>query len=110
MGNPPFRPLREIEHEAERGDLRMAVSLSRDYSRERGRPIPLGVALRLLPLVAQQSPVEYDTWALRWLARWITETPAATIARAVEAAAALADLPDDPDAFELLQEMCRWNP
>jgi len=110
MGNPPFRPLREIEHEADRGDLRMAVSLSRDYSREWGHPIPLAVALRLLPLVAQQSPVEYDTWALRWLARWITETPAATIARALAAAVALADLPDDPDAFEVLRELCRWNP
>jgi hypothetical protein len=110
MGNPPFRPLREIEHEAERGDLRMAVSLSRDYSREWGHPIPLGVALRLLPLVAQKSPVEYDTWALRWLARWITETPAATIARAVEIAAALADLPGDPDAYDVLRELCRWSP
>ena len=110
MGNPPFRPLREIEHEAGRGDLRMALSLSRDYAREKGHPIPLGVALRLLPLVAQESPVEYDAYALRWLARWVTETPAATIARAVEAAGALAELPEDPDAFELLRELVRWAP
>jgi hypothetical protein len=110
MGNSPFRPLREIEHEAGRGDLRMAVSLSRDYEREVGHPIPLGVALWLLPLIARQSPVEYDTWALRWLARWIAETPAATIARAVEVAASLADLPGDPEAFESLQELGRFSP
>lgn len=110
MGNPPFRPLREIEHEAGRGNLRMAVALSRDYAREKGHPIPLGAALMLLPLVARASAVEYDAYALRWLARWITETPAATVARAVEVAAALADLPRDPDAFELLREMVRWSP
>jgi hypothetical protein len=110
MGNPPFRPLREIEHEAGRGDLRMAVSLSKDYAREKGHPIPLGVALRLLPLVAQESPVEYDAYALRWLARWVTETPAATIVRTVEVAAALAELPGDPDAFEVLRELVRWSP
>jgi hypothetical protein len=109
MGNPPFRQLREIEHEAGRGDLRMAVSLSKDYAREKGHPIPLGVALRLLPLVAQESPVEYDSYALRWLARWVTETPAATIVRAVEVAAALAELPSDPDAFEVLREQVRWS-
>jgi hypothetical protein len=110
MGNPPFRPLREIEHEAGRGDLRMAVSLSKDYAREKGHPIPLGVALRLLPLVAQESPVEYDSYALRWLARWVTETSAATIVRAVEVASALAELPGDPDAFEVLRELVRWSP
>jgi hypothetical protein len=110
MGNPPFRPLRDIEHEAGRGDLGMAVSLSRDYAREKGHPIPLGVALRLLPLVARRSPVEYDAYALRWLARWITETPAPTIVRAVEVAASLAELPEDPDAFEALQEQIRWSP
>jgi len=110
MGNPPFRPLREIEHEAKRGDLRMAVSLSRDYAREQGHPIPLPVALWLLPMIARESPVEYDAWALRWLARWIAETPAATIARAVEAAASLADLPGDPDAFETLRDLGRLSP
>jgi hypothetical protein len=96
MGNPPFRPVKEIERALERGDLRMAVAIARDFATERGRPIPLGVALKLLTPVALQSPSEYDAWACRWLMRWLTETPAPTIEQAAEVAASLADLPSEP--------------
>lgn len=96
MGNPPFRPVKEIERALERGDLRMAVAIARDFATERGRPIPLGVALKLLTPVALQSPSEYDAWACRWLMRWLTETPAPTIEQAANVAASLADLPSEP--------------
>ena len=29
---------------------------------------------RFLPLVARESPREYHAWALRWVARWTTES------------------------------------
>jgi len=103
MGNPPFRPVREIERLLERGDLRMAVAIAKDFAREHGRPIPLAVALRLLPLVASQSPREFDAYALRWLARWIEETPAGTIEQPAHVAGLLADLPGEPGALLALQ-------
>jgi hypothetical protein len=60
---------------------------------ERSRPLDLGTALRFLPLIARDSPGEFDSWALRWLARWASETHAATIEQAAEVAASLADAP-----------------
>ena len=43
-------------------------------------------------------PEHDDVWALRWLARWISETHGVTIDRAAEVAATLADLPAEPSA------------
>jgi hypothetical protein len=54
-----------------------------------------------VPLIATESPTEYDAWALRWLTRWATETPA-TIEKAAEVAASLADLPMEPQMLERL--------
>jgi len=96
MGNPPFRPIREIESAVQRGELRTAVALARDFSAEHKRPVPLGVALKLLPLIAQHSGREYDAYALRWLVRWLAETPAPTIEQAAEVATSLAELPAEP--------------
>jgi hypothetical protein len=96
MAPRPFRPLRELEGAIERGDLEIAVAISRDIAKERGWPIPLDQALGLVVLAAVQQPDAYDGWALRWLARWLTETPRATIDGAAEVAAALADLPGEP--------------
>jgi hypothetical protein len=96
MGNPPFRPIREIERAVERGDLGMAVAVVNDFSRERGRPVPLGVALALLPLVADKRPERYDAWARRWLVRWLTEGQEPTIEAAADVAASLVDLPAEP--------------
>ncbi len=67
---------------------------------ERGRPIELGTAARFLPLIATASPGEYDAYALRWLARWVSETGTATIEQAAEIAASLADLPVEPRMLE----------
>jgi hypothetical protein len=58
MDELPLTPAREIEEAVTRGDLRTAVALAKDYARDRGQPIPLGVALKLLPLIARESPAE----------------------------------------------------
>ncbi len=87
----------------DRGDLRYATSLAEDLRLEKGRPIPLDTALRFLPLIARESPQEYDAWALRWLARWASENKAATIEQAAEGAGALAELPVEPSCFEAIR-------
>jgi hypothetical protein len=74
----------------------MAIAVAKDISREHDRPIPLQLALKLLPLVATQQQHSYDLWACRWLARWLRETPEATIEQAAEIAGSLADLPSEP--------------
>src|SRR5690242_11627882 len=66
MGPRPWRPAAELEAALERGDLRYAVTLAEEVRAEHG-PLPLGLAARFLPLVARESPREYDAWALRWL-------------------------------------------
>ena len=104
MGNPPFRPGREIERAIEDGDLRMAVAIAKDFQREHGRPIPLALALKFLPLIGRASPGEFDAYALRWLSRWASETPTATIEQAAEVAASLADLPAEPSMIDRLSE------
>jgi hypothetical protein len=95
MAPAPYRPLREFEHAVERRDLPMAVAIATDIARETGRPIGLDFALQLLPLIAARREL-YDAWALRWLARWVGESPGATIEQAADVAAALADLPIEP--------------
>lgn len=67
MGPGPYRPIKELERELDRGDLRIALAAAKDAERENGRPISLGLALRFLPLVAAR-PTTYDAWAYRWLA------------------------------------------
>ena len=51
------------------------------FTRENGRPIELGLALELLPLVVVRDLDSYDEWACRWLARWLRETRGARKAR-----------------------------
>jgi hypothetical protein len=107
MGPRPRRPADELDGALERGDLKFAVGLAEELRIEKGKPIPLDVALRFLPLIATESPIEFDAWALRWLARWCAEAPAPSIEQAAEVAASLADLADEPvAAFEALQATC----
>jgi hypothetical protein len=105
MGLGPYRPIRELEGAIERRELDMAIGIARDIARER-RPIGLELALGLLALVAADG-ADYDLWACRWLARWLSETPDATIGLAAEVAAALADLPAEPQALETIREVMR---
>ena len=102
MGPRPWRPAAELEAALERGDLRYAVALAEEVREERGRPIELRTAAGFLPLIAAASPGEYDAYALRWLARWISETGTATIEQAAEIAASLADLPSEPRMLQTI--------
>jgi hypothetical protein len=99
----PYRPLVELDAALERGELRFAITLAAEVTEERRRPIDLDTALRFLPLVAAQRFEQYDAWALRWLARWATETSGASIELGAEVAAALADLPAEPSVWETLR-------
>jgi hypothetical protein len=83
MGPRPWRPAAELEAALERGDLRYAVGLAEEL----------------------RSPREYDAYALRWLARWASETGTATIEQAAEVAASLADLPAEPTAEEAIRTL-----
>lgn len=104
MAPRPWRPAAELDHALANGHLRHAISLADEVRIERGKPIPLPVAARFLPLIARESPTEYDSWALRWLGRWASENKAATIDDAAEVAAALADLPSEPSRLDRLLE------
>jgi hypothetical protein len=101
----PYRPAVELEAALERGDLGLARALAKDVTEERGRPIDLNIALGFLPLVAVQDTEAYDDWAMRWLGRWIRETPGATIEQAAELAGTLADLPAEPAALGALRDL-----
>ena len=50
----------------------IAAGIAKDYVRENKRPFPLDAALGLVSLVAAEGGA-YDSWACRWLARWLTE-------------------------------------
>jgi hypothetical protein len=106
MGPSPYRPLRDFEHAVEHRDLGLAIAIAKDVASERGRPIGLDLALQLLPLAAAEREL-YEAWALRWLTRWVNESPGATIEQAAEVAAALADLPVEPhEALAAVQRAC----
>jgi hypothetical protein len=106
MGPRPWRPAAELEGALDRGDLRYAVKLAEELRIERGKPIPLDVAARFLPLIAVESPSEFDAWAVRWLARWLAETAAPTIDQAVDVASGLAAVPVEPEAIEGVRAAC----
>jgi hypothetical protein len=98
MGPRRFNPRVELEAALKRGELGFASALAAELAEDRRRPLDLQPALRFLPLVAAQRPEHFDAWALRWLLRWVSEAPAPTIEEAAEVAAALADLPLEPNA------------
>ena len=104
LGPRPWRPEAELEGALDRDDLRYAMALAEEVRRERGRPIGLNLAARFLPLIARESPREYDAWALRWLARWATEN-AGSAEQAVELAASLAELPAEPAAMTTIRAL-----
>jgi hypothetical protein len=104
MGPRPYNPRIELDGALECGHLDHAILLAREVAEGAGRPIPLDVALRFLPLVALERGEQYDMWALRWLVRWITETSDATIARAAELACSLADAHEEPLALDSIRQ------
>jgi hypothetical protein len=100
MGARPWRPEVELDAALERGELDYAITLAAEVAEGHGRPLDLGTALRFLPAVAAKRPAEFDAWALRWLTRWMSETPTPTIGRAAEIACSLADAEREPIALE----------
>lgn len=97
MGRP-YRPRRELEAHLDRGELDFAIAIARALASERGRPLELELTVRFLPLVAAQRPGEFDSWTLRWLERWCAACRRdASIDDAAELAAALAEIPVDPE-------------
>jgi hypothetical protein len=88
MAPGPWNPAAELDAALHRGDLGVAVQAAGEVAEDRQRPLDLDVALRFLPLVAEQQPDHYDAWACRSLARWLTETNGATIDQAVDVAPA----------------------
>jgi hypothetical protein len=96
----PWRPEVELEGALKRGELDYAITLAAEVADGQGRPLDLGTALQFLPAVAAKRPDEFDAWALRWLTRWIGETPRVTIGRAAEIACSLADAQREPIALE----------
>jgi hypothetical protein len=105
MGPRPWNPRSELDAALERGDLDFAITLADELRIERGRPVDLRTALRFLPLIAAERPDDYDTWSLRWLGRWIVETPETTIDHAADVTTALAAVPVDPDALIAIQRV-----
>jgi hypothetical protein len=103
MNARPWKPAVELDGALERGDLDYAITLAAEVAHDHGRPVDLGTALRFLPAVASQRPDEFDAWALRWLTRWIDETPQPTIGRAAEIACSLADARAEPIALDSVQ-------
>jgi hypothetical protein len=103
----PWKPAVELEGALARGDLKYATTLAAEVAEDRGRPIDLDAALRFLPLVAVREPCQYDAWALRWLRRWIAETPEASIELAAEVSGMLADLRSEPTVFKSLRQAYR---
>jgi hypothetical protein len=106
MGIGPWRPLDDFERAIERGDLDMAIAHAKDIRREKGRAIGAKLTLGMLPLVLRERPGEYGRWAVRWLLQWLTERDR-TVDQTADVASALAELPEEPDAFEVLRTAVR---
>jgi hypothetical protein len=100
MGPRPWKPEQELNGALERGDLAYAKTLAAEVSEDQhGRPLDLQTALRFLPIVAAREPDAFDAWALRWLARWLAETPGLGVDVAANVAVALSDLRTEPQAL-----------
>ena len=70
--------------------------------------VDLGDALAVCVLLRDQEPERFDRAAVRWIARFCLERPAAGIAEVRAAADAFARLPADPSAaLVTLQALCR---
>ncbi|UGS38628.1 hypothetical protein DSM104329_05058 [Capillimicrobium parvum] len=70
--------------------------------------VNLGDALSVCMAISQAEPGRFERAAVRWLARFCVERPAATVAEVRAAAAAFEAMPRAPEhALETLQTLCR---
>lgn len=97
--------MRELEHALQRGDLAIAITAARDLQ-EDGRPIGLMSGLELLALTARRKPHDFERWALRWLARYVTEV-CQRIEDAADVASLLEELACEPTVIEKLRGYVR---
>ena len=69
--------------------------------------IRLDDALRVCLLIRESDPEQYERAALRWVGRFALEAREATLADVRTAAAALEQLPHEPDdSMASLQQLC----
>lgn len=106
MGVGPWRPVDDLERAIKRGDLDMAIAHAKDIRREKGHAIGAKLALGMLPLVLRERRGEYARWATHWLLQWLSERER-TLDEVADVAGALAEMPDEPDAYEALQAAVR---
>jgi hypothetical protein len=102
-------PRAEFQRAVERGNLLQAKALAKVVANSAGK-LSLGDALSLLFLMAAKRDESFERAALRWLARFVQEVPAATLeeAQLVLGALAMLDrLEKDGTAQEALQALCR---
>jgi hypothetical protein len=70
--------------------------------------VNLGDALAVCVAMSRAEPARFDRAAVRWLARFCVERPAATVADVRAAAAAFQEMPHAPErALAALQVLCR---
>jgi hypothetical protein len=103
MNPRPWKPAVELEGALDRADLPYAITLAKEISEGRHRPLDLKLAARFLPTVALQRTDDYDAWACRWFLRWLRESERPSIEQAAEISGCLADIPSEPQAVEGLQ-------
>ena len=94
------RPYTWLLHSLDRGDLPGVRAAAAEVDR-----IPLGVALRMLALIAQKQPDLYEQAAVRWLGRLLLEQPGVSLDDAGVALAALDQLEDRPGTAEVLARL-----
>lgn len=84
----------------EQGNYKLAAALAAQL-----RPLSLGEALSLLPLIADHEPARFERAAARWLGRWLLERPGADLASSLLALGALGALrgPRRSEALRLLR-------
>src|SRR5206468_3097324 len=105
----PGHPRAEFQRAVERGNLLQAKAMAKVVAHNAGK-LSLGDALELLGLMAAKHDIAYERAALWWIARLVTEVPAASLEEAQLALAALATmdrLEKDGTAKEALAALCR---
>jgi hypothetical protein len=98
----PWRPVRELEAELQSGHLSVALAAAHQLQDD-GQRISLAHALELLGLIAVKRPEDFDRWALRWLARYVTER-CQGIEDAADVASLLEELAREPAVVEKLRD------
>jgi hypothetical protein len=101
----PWHPVRELEAALQSGHLSVALAAAHQLQDDAQR-ISLANALELLALIAVKRPKDFERWALRWLARYVTEA-CQRIEDVADVACLLEELAREPAAIETLRGYVR---